>query len=70
MFRKTNAGRSSLSAHISVSGIRIRARNGTMTAQYIRLVSTCPVCALRTVMEWGSTPMIVPRMTLRLRKEA
>ena len=48
----------------------MRARNGTMTAQYIRLVSTCPVCALRTVMEWGSTPMIVPRMTLRLRKEA
>ncbi len=36
MFRKTNAGRSSFSAHISVSGIRMRARNGTMTAQYIR----------------------------------
>ena len=39
MFRRTNAGRSSFSAHISVSGIRMRARNGTMTAQYIRLVS-------------------------------
>ena len=48
----------------------MRARNGTMTAQYIRFVSVWPVCALRTVMEWGSTPMIVPRMTLRLRKEA
>ena len=39
MFRRTNAGRSSFSAHISVSGIKMRARNGTMTAQYIRLVS-------------------------------